>query len=55
MEKAESLYGEYGAEFVDHADELVKGAVANAAQNALNSFWDNIKSSVKGFFDGLFS
>ena len=55
VEKAESLYGEYGAEFVDHADELVKGAVANAAQNALNSFWDNIKSSVKGFFDGLFS
>lgn len=54
VEKAESLYGEYGAEFVDHADELVKGAVKNAAQNAIGSFWDNLKSSVKGFFDGLF-
>ena len=55
VEKAESLYGEYGAEFVDHADELVKGAVKNAAQNAIGSFWSNLKSSVKGFFDGLFS
>lgn len=55
VEKAESLYGEYGAEFVDHTDELVKGAVANAAQNVLDSFWNNLKSSVKGFFDGLFA
>lgn len=55
VEKAESLYGEYGAQFVDHADELVKGAVKNAAQNAIGSFWSNLKSSVKGFFDGLFS
>lgn len=54
VEKAESLYGEYGAEFVDHADELVKGAVKNAAQNAIGSFWDNLKSSVRGFFDGFF-
>lgn len=55
VEKAESLYGEYGADFVEHTDELVKGAVKNAAQNAIGSFWNNLKSSVKGFFDGLFS
>lgn len=55
VEKAESLYGEYGADFVDHTDELVKGAVKNAAQNVVGSFWNNLKKSVKGFFDGLFS
>lgn len=54
VEKAGSLYEEYGAEFVDHADELVKGAVKNAASNAVNSFWQNIKNSIKNFFANLF-
>lgn len=54
VEKAGSLYEEYGADFVDHADELVKGAVKNAATNAANSFWQNLKNSIKGFFANLF-
>lgn len=54
VEKAGSLYEEYGTEFVDHADELVKGAVKNAASNALGGFWQNLKNSVKSFFSNLF-
>ena len=54
VEKAGSLYEEYGADFVDHADELVKGAVKNAASNAANNFWQNLKNSVKNFFKNLF-
>lgn len=54
IEKAGSLYDEYGANFVDHTDELVKGAVKNAASNAANSFWQNLKNSIKSFFANLF-
>lgn len=54
VEKAESLYDDYGADFVDHADELVKGAVKNAASNTVNSFWQNLKNSIKNFFANLF-
>lgn len=54
VEKAGSLYEEYGADFVDHADELVKGAVKNAASNAASSFWQNLKNSVKNFFKNMF-
>lgn len=54
VEKAESLYEDYGADFVDHADELIKGAVKNAASNAVNSFWQNLKNSIKNFFANLF-
>lgn len=54
VEKAGSLYEEYGADFVDHADELVKGAVKNAASNVANSFWQNLKNSIKSFFANLF-
>lgn len=54
VEKAGSLYEEYGMEFADHADELVKGAVKNAASNAVSSFWQNLKDSVKSFFSNLF-
>lgn len=54
VEKAGSLYEEYGADFVDHADELVKDAVKNAASNAASSFWQNLKKSVKNFFKNLF-
>lgn len=54
VEKAGSLYEEYGADFVDHADELVKGAVKNAASNVANSFWQNLKNSIKSFFSNLF-
>lgn len=54
LDKAETLYDEYGAEFVDHTDELVKGAVKNAAENVAGSVWKNIKNSVKNFFQNLF-
>ena len=54
VEKAGNLYEEYGMDFADHADELVKGAVKNAASNAVNSFWQNLKDSVKNFFTNLF-
>lgn len=53
VSKTESLYQEYGAGFVDHVDEVVKGAVKNAASNAVSSFFDNLKKSVKDFFSNL--
>ena len=51
--KTESLYQEYGADFVDHVDEVVTGAVKNAASNAVSSFFENLKKSVKDFFSNL--
>lgn len=54
IEKTESLYQEYGADFADHVDELVTGAVKNAASNVVSSFWGNLKQSVKNFFSSLF-
>lgn len=55
LDKTESLYQEYGADFVDHVDEIVTGAVKNAASNAVGSFFGNLKESVKSFFASLFS
>jgi len=55
VDKTESLYNEYGASFVDHVDEVVAGAVKNAASNAASSFFDNLKQSIKDFFNNLFS
>ncbi len=55
MDKAEHLYQQYGADFADHIDELLADAVKNAASNAMNSFWDNLKNSIKDFFSNLFS
>ncbi len=52
--KSESLYQEYGADFVDHIDEVVTGAVKNAVSTAVSGFFGNLKESVKGFFTGLF-
>lgn len=55
LDKTESLYEEYGADFVEHVDEVVTGAVKNAASNAVGNFFDNLKESVKSFFTNLFS
>lgn len=55
IEKAESLYEEYGSDFIEHADEVVGGAVKNAVSNAVSGFFDNLINSVKNFFTGLFS
>ena len=54
VEKAESLYQQYGADFVEHADEVVKEAVKGAVKNAANSFWDGLKNAVIDFFQNLF-
>lgn len=55
LDKAEHLYQQYGMDFADHVDELLADAVKNAASNAVNSFWDNLKNAVKDFFSNLFS
>ncbi|MCM1135723.1 MAG: DUF1002 domain-containing protein [Clostridium sp.] len=55
IDKTESLYQEYGNGFVDHVDEVVTGAVKNAASNAVSSFFTNLKNAVKSFFAKLFS
>ena len=54
VNKEESLYQEYGADFVDHVDEVVTGAVKNAASSAVSSFFGNLKKSVSSFFSSLF-
>ncbi len=54
VEKTESMYQEYGADFVDHVDEVVTGAVKNAASNVISSFFSGLKDSVKSFFNNLF-
>lgn len=55
VEKTENLYQQYGNDFVDHVDEVITGAVKNAASNALGSFFSNLADSVKNFFRNLFS
>lgn len=55
MEKAEALYDRYGADFIDHADEVITGAVQNAVSNAADSFFRNLWDSTKNFFKNLFS
>lgn len=55
IDKTESLYEEYGADFIDHVDEVVTGAVKNAVSGAISSFFENLANSVKDFFTGLFS
>lgn len=54
IEKADALYDSYGADFVEHMDELVTGAVKNAAASVANSFFQGLKKSVKSFFQNLF-
>ena len=53
LNKAESLYDKYGADFVDHTNEIIKGAVENAVKNAAESFFSNLWQSTKNFFSGL--
>lgn len=53
IDKAQKLYEDYGADFVDHVDELVKDAVKDAAQNAAESVLQNVKNSAKAFFSRI--
>lgn len=55
VDEAEKLYQQYGADFADHAEEAITGAVKNAAENAASGFFEGLKLSVKNFFDSLFS
>ena len=55
LEKAETLYDKYGADFVEHADELIAGAVEDAVAGAAESFFQNLWESTKNFFQNLFS
>lgn len=55
LEKAEKLYDKYGADFVEHADEVIAGAVEDAVAGVAESFFHNLWESVKNFFQNLFS
>lgn len=55
LQKAEELYDRYGADFVEHADEVIAGAVEDAVAGAAESFFHNMWESVKIFFQNLFS
>lgn len=54
IEKAEELYKKHGADFVEHADEVIKDAVKGAVKKAAGNFWDGLKSAVSDFFKNLF-
>ena len=55
IDKAQELYNQYGADFLDHADEVIKGAVQNAVTSAADNFFHNLWESAKNFFKNLFS
>ena len=55
IDKAQELYNQYGADFLDHADEVIKGAVQNAVTSAADNFFHNLLESAKNFFKNLFS
>ena len=54
IDKAQELYNQYGADFLDHADEVIKGAVQNAVTSAADNFFHNLWESAKNFFKNLF-
>ncbi len=58
IEKAESMYQEYGADFVDHSQELVveavKDSIGTIIKNAIMEFFRMLGESVKNFFTNLF-
>ncbi len=54
MEKTEELYDKYGADFVEHVDEVAAGAVQEAVADAADSFIKNIWISTKSFVKSLF-
>ena len=55
IDKAQELYNQYGADFLDHADEVIKVAVQNAVTSAADNFFHNLLESAKNFFKNLFS
>lgn len=55
IESAEQLYDKYGADFVNHVDEVITEALEDAVTNAAESFFGNLWESAKNFFKNLFS
>lgn len=55
MDKAKELYDQYGADFVSHADEVIKGTVQNAVEKTVDNFFRSLWESAKNFFKNLFS
>lgn len=54
LSQAEKLYNKYGTDIVAHADEAISEAVSNAVSDAADGVWQNIKKSVKDFWNSLF-
>lgn len=58
VNKAEKLYDTYGADFLNHANEMFAEAVEEAVENAVTSFfsnlWEDIKTSVSNLFKSWF-
>lgn len=55
VEKTKELYEEYGADFVDHANEVIKETVQQAVTDAVAAFFQNLWEAIKNFFINLFS
>lgn len=54
ISQAEKLYDKYGAELVNRADEAITEAVNDAVSHAADGFIENIKASLRDFWNGLF-
>ena len=54
MEKAKGLYEEYGADFIEHSNEVVADAVKDAVSKSVGSFFENVRSNIKDFFRNVF-
>ena len=56
--KAETMYQEYGADFVDHTQEIVveavKDSIGTIIKNAIMDFFNTLGESIKNFFANLF-
>ncbi len=54
VQKAKDLYGKYGADFADHANEAVSEAVEEAVTEAVSGFFKNVWADTKSFFKNVF-
>lgn len=55
MEQAQQLYQKYGLGIVENANEAINQAVESAVETAASNFIQQLKESVTGFFQNLFS
>ena len=54
MEKAKGLYEKYGADFIEHSNEVVSDVVEDAVSKAVGGFFENVWNDTKEFFRNLF-